>query len=396
MQDAMTDSLKRYDSHTERLMFYGFCGFFFFIPVATSPAVITGLFTLSVWIFSGKFVRDREWLNKKWTLPVIIFMLLPWAGLLYTEDLTTGLDLAKKSYYWLYAFAIASQFLRHRAKTFINFFLMGLSLTVCISLFQYIGFVPSPKGFATGFIGGASPYITYSLLLVFGMLILSYYCRTAATRKRKALLLLLICAFFLSLAVVPGRIGYLAFAALSPLMLYNILGRRRLLGVVALSVFAIALLISSSVVRDRIWLAVDEVRDYQHGEKASSVGARLWMWDGAVNIFLENPIIGVGTGGYKNAMMKYKDDPSLQDPDQPHNSFLYLAASYGVVGLAAFLWLIIVFLRKGWQARHGIAGYSVLAFGLVLLIGGLTDTQFLSLPTGEMFALLMGLETGEA
>ena len=377
-------------------MLYGFCGFFFFIPVATSPAVIAGLFTISIWIFSGKFIRDREWLNKEWTLPVIVFMFLPWIGLLYTEDLPTGLGLAKKSYYWLYAFAIASQSFRDRAKAFINSYLLGLSLTVCIALLQYIGLVPMPKGFATGFIGGGSPYIMYSLLLVFGMLILSYYCSSAATKKRKMLLLLLICAYFLSLSVVPGRIGYLAFAALSPLMLYNILGKKRLIGVAALTVLTVALLLSSSFVQDRIRLAVNEVRDYQHGNKVSSVGARLYMWDGAVRIFLENPIVGVGTGGYKNAMMKYKDDPSLEDPVHPHNSFLYLASSFGVVGLSAFLWLIAVFLLKGWRARHGIAGYSVLTFGLVLLIGGLTDTQFLSLATGAMFALLIGLEMEKA
>ncbi|MGD2079954.1 MAG: hypothetical protein PVJ36_02335, partial [Nitrospirota bacterium] len=101
----MSDPLKKYDFHIERLMFYSFCGFFFLIPLATSPAVIAGLFTISIWIISGKFIRDREWLRKKWTLPVIAFMFLPWVGLLYTEDLQTGLGFAKKSYYWLYAFA---------------------------------------------------------------------------------------------------------------------------------------------------------------------------------------------------------------------------------------------------------------------------------------------------
>jgi O-antigen ligase len=377
-------------------MFYGFCGFFFFIPIATSPAVVTGLLTLSIWIFTGKFIRDREWLKKKWTLPVIIFMLLPWVGLIYTEDLSNGLDFAEKSYYWLYAFAIASQSMRNRSKAFINSYLLGLSLTVCISLLQYIGLVPMPKGFATGFIGGGSPYIMYSLLLVFGMIVLSFYFKTVVTKRQKMFLMLLLCAYFLSLFVIPSRIGYLAFAALSPLILYNIFGKKRLMGIAALTVVAVALLLSSSVVQDRIWLAVKEVKDYQHGNKVSSVGARLWMWDGAVKIFLENPIVGVGTGGYRHAMVKYKDDPNLEDSTHPHNSFLYLASSFGIVGLSAFLWLIAVFLQKGWQARHGIVGYSVLTFGLVLLIGGLTDTQFLSLATGEMFALLMGLETQKA
>jgi hypothetical protein len=466
-----------------------------------------------------------------------------------------------------------------------------------------------PKGYATGFMGGHSPYIIYSLLLVFGMLVLSFYFHAAATKKRKMFLIFLMCAYFLSLSVVPGRSGYLAFAALSPIMLYNIMGKKHPTGVIAAALIVLALLLSSSMVQDRIRLAANEVKEYyNHGNINSSVGVRLYMWDRSVRIFLEHPLIGVGTGGYKIAMMEYNENGLLQkalatgdldgngkdevivdfgssqgtfvyyndsawsklhglspgavatgdldgngkdevivdfgssqgiyvyyndsaweklhglspeaiatgdlDGDgkdemivgfgssqgtfvyyndsawsklhglspgavatgdldgsgkdetivgfgsaygtsayynnaswaklhnlspeamatgdlngsgeddlvmdfgsdyfifvlydgvdrsrlyprpsrytHPHSSFLYLASSFGVLGLSTYIWVMVVFLRKGWRGRYGIAGYSVLTFGLVLLIGGLTDTQFLTLASGEMFALLMGLET---
>jgi hypothetical protein len=71
---------------------------FFFIPFATSPALISGAIALAIWIFSGVAFRDSDrWLKQKWTIPVLIFMLLPWAGLLWTNDNAEGLNFAKKA-----------------------------------------------------------------------------------------------------------------------------------------------------------------------------------------------------------------------------------------------------------------------------------------------------------
>ena len=385
--------LKNKDITIDRLMFWGFCGTFFFIPVATSPAVIAGLLTLSLWIFSGKFIKDRHlWLKQKWFFPVLLFMALPWIGLLYTNDIKTGMHFAEKSYYWLYAFAIASLSLQsYPAKSLINAYLLGLTFTVSISILQFAGLIPMRKGFAAGFFGGGSPYITYSILLVFGLLVLSFYYKKSNISKQKILLLFLILMYLLNLVVIPGRSGYLAFIILCPLIFYNIFGKKNVLKIVSAVILITVILFLSPTVQNRIKLAVNEVNLYYQGNKNTSVGLRLYMWDGAVKLFLENPVIGVGTGGYKKAMMKYKDNPELPDLVQPHNSFLYMAVSFGIVGLFSLTWLFIVFLKKGWQARDTIAGFSVLSFGVVLLIGSLTDTQILSLATAKMFALLTGI-----
>lgn len=372
-------------------MFWGFCGTFFFIPVATSPAVIMGLLTLSLWIFSGKFIKDRHlWLKQKWFSPVLLFMALPWIGLLYTNDVETGMDFAKKSYYWLYAFAIASlSYKNYPAKTMINAFLCGLSFTAFIAIMQAVGLVPMPKSMATGFIS----HISFSLLLVFGILLVSFYYKRSNNVKQRIFLIVMLVIYFFSLSVGHGRIGYLAFLVLSPWIFSNIMGKKHIFKITGVILLMGLLLFSSSTVQNRIGLAVSDIELYYHGYKNTSIGLRLYMWEGAVKLFLENPVIGVGTGGYKKAMMKYKDNPELQYRPQPHNSFLYMAVSFGIVGLFSLIWLFVAFLKKGWQARDTFAGFSVLSFGVVLLIGSLTDTQILSLATAKMFALLTGIRT---
>lgn len=373
------------------LLFWGLCLTFFFIPIATSPAVIAGLVSLAIWILSGKFLYDRDkWLKQSWTLPVIIFMLLPWAGLIWTNDVNKGLDFATKSYYWLFAFAIASLSFQS-SETFIKVFLSGLTFTVTLSLMQFVGMTPMPKGYPAGFMG----HITHSLFIVFGLLLLSFYFGKLHNKKVKIFIFLLMILYFLNLIVGYGRVGYLAFLISSPLIIKKIVGRKHIIKTAWIITILIGISILSPTVKIRIDQAVTEIKQYDTGNLNTSIGRRFYMWEGAIKIFLKNPILGVGTGGYQKAMNDYaalRLRPLHIRFSQPHNSFLYMASSFGIIGIISLLWLFTVFLRKGWRSRNDVVGFSILSFGIVLIIGSLTDTQILSLATAKMFALLMGIK----
>lgn len=380
----------------DRLMFWGFCGTFFFMTISTSLTVIFGLLTLSLWVFSGKFVKDRSlWLKEKWFLPVLLFTALPWIGLLYTNDVRTGLNFAIKSHYWLYAFAITSfTFQKYQIKVLINSFLLGLYLVSVISFAQFIGIFPMTKGQHVGFINP----ITYRHFLVFGMLLLSFYFGKAPEIKQKILFGCGIFLYFLNLCLfigAPGRTAYLSFILTIPLMIYNLLGQRYILKITTLSLLIMAALLLSPIVQDPLNDTKTQIKLYYEGNPNTSVGLRLHMWNGAIKIFLENPIIGVGTGGYKNAMKKYETPqlaPECREFSQPHNSFLYMATNFGIVGLISICWLLFIFLRKGWIHRDNLIGFSILSFGMILVIGSLTDTQILQVHTAMLFALLTGLK----
>lgn len=373
---------------SDKLLFGSFSCMFFFIPLATSPAVIAGLLSLCIWIFTGKVVKDRhKWLHQDWIKPVILFMLLPLIGLIWTEDVSLGLIFVKKSYYWFYAVAIVSACAVYPPRVLVNAYLAGLSVNVLVSLLQYAGFVPMLKGYPAGFMS----HISYSLLLVFGMLLLSFYFSKVMNPKYRVFFLVLMAAYALNLIVNIGRIGYLAFIIVLPWILYNMLGRKHIIKVAAASIAGIIILSFSPTVQERTKVAVDEIKAYYEGNKNTSVGRRPYMWKGALNMFLENPVLGVGTGGYQKALAKYRDDPELPQMVHPHNTFLYIASSFGIAGLLPFFWLLAVFLRKGWHTRNTVEGFAVLSYGVVIIIGSMTDTQVLSVSTGMTFALLTGM-----
>jgi O-antigen ligase len=376
----------------DKIIFYCLCGLFFFLALgATSPAVITGIAAIALWFFSGKFLRQKDrWLKQQWTIPVILFMLLPWLGLLWTNDVRLGIDFAGKSYYWILSFVIVSIVIKNDSrKLFFDSFLAGLFL-FCIASILDIFFVPqwlptinSPKS------------ITHSLLLVFGMLVLSYYFKASESNMEKILLVFLIVLFLFTLSIGHGRSGYLAFILLSPLIAYNLLGRKSYL-ILAVITFSALFLLFSPTVKSRIAMAIDDIKAYQAGDPNTPIGIRLNMWQGAVRIFLENPLIGTGTGGYARAMVKH-DHPNMislhRMPSEPHNSFLFMAANYGMLGIISIIWLFIAYFKKGWLAKNSLAGFAVLSYGLILLIGSLTSSQIISLATAKMFALLTGIKT---
>lgn len=376
----------------QMLLCYSFCLMVFLLPATKSPALIAGGLTILIWVLSGRFVKDYKiWLGQEWIKPVILFILLPWFGLIWTDDPKKGIDFAEKSYYWIFAFAISS--IPHKRTIYLIWsFIAGISLNVAVSTLQYAGIVPYLKNdFATGLLTGFNPYISYSLILVLGMLILSFHFRNTVNKWQKILIIVLIISYIFNLSIIHGRSGYIAFITLSPLMIYNLVGRKHFLKSIIAAVLITGMFLLSPIVQHRINLIKEEISLYYQGQKFTSVGLRLHMWEGAIKIFRDNPLIGIGTGGFEKSLKQYNPDPSLPGIDQPHNSFLYMATSFGIIGIFSILWLFVVFMKKGWNHRDNILGYSMLMFGIILIIGSMTDTQILSRVTGILFAVFTGM-----
>jgi len=239
-------------------------------------------------------------------------------------------------------------------------------------------------------------HINYGLFLVMAITLLTFLIKKSGSPGNRRALTVVLVLFAVNLALSPSRAGLLAFLALSPLMIVTLLGRRNLVIVIVASVVLGSSLFLSPVVRQRVDLAVDEVSRFQsEGKVESSIGLRLVMWEGALRIFADNPVIGAGTGGYASEMQKYRRDSGTDDIKHPHNSYLYMAASYGTLGLLLLLWLLWALLRKGWRQREELGGFAVLTFTLVFIVGSFTDTQVLTYSTGVMAALMTGLRLGQ-
>lgn len=359
---------------------------FFFAPLTTLPTEISGIFILAVWIFSGKFLQEAGGLIKiRILIPVVLLIVLPWLGLVYTA--ADGLNVALKSRFWLYAIAaITTIRLQKQPDTILKFFLAGLALNCLVSLLQLGGVFPLKSGQPTGLLVGSSLHIPYTLFLTIGMMISSFYISKAEGKKERLVYLFSMLLYFTTIGYIGGRSGYLAFIVLSPFIIYNLMGQRHIIKILVVSLIAVSILFAFPVVRSRFAKIKEDIQLYKQGDMDTSLGARLYMWKVALTQIKNNPVLGIGTDGFKHSAGLQKDLKSIQYVDHPHNSFLYMMVSYGLLGLIAFCWLLFVMLKRGWKGRASPLGFAVFAFTTVFIIGSLTDTQVLTFSTAVAFS----------
>lgn len=384
----------------DRLLRYLAYGAFLVMPMGTSPFTIIGFCLFSVWIFSGEFMRKREaFLSANWLLPLTAVIIIVWLGLLWSSDpFSLGLTYAKKTYYWLYAFVFATMaFMGGLDGRLIKAFLLGLFLNALVGFLQLGHLFPTFS--KTGILiynGFYSGYNTLSILLVLGILMSSYSFRRAAEKRERLIYLFLMLAYFGHLMILGGRGGYLTFILLSPIIVHNIFPKRTIKGGVLTYAVIGVLLFSSPLVRDRVTEMATGLeqnirsgRDAAFGKTYSGHVDRVYMWRYALELFIEHPILGVGTGGYRNAVLAEGGERSM---DHPHSNLLYVAASFGSVGVILFAWFFWVLLRNGWRNRETPIGFFILASTLVILVGGLTDTHIVDAGAAFLLATTTGLQ----
>jgi len=138
-------------------------------------------------------------------------------------------------------------------------------------------------------------------------------------------------------------------------------------------IFTVLYIMPHSMIKQRIDAIFVEVHGYfDHQETQTSIGARFEMYRGAWMIFEKNPVFGAGTGTYEEEVLRLQETKQIQAlPEkfnQPHNEFLHVLATRGLVGFFAVAALFIFPLWYFLRARH----YKTLSYlsqaGIVLYV----------------------------
>lgn len=125
----------------------------------------------------------------------------------------------------------------------------------------------------------------------------------------------------------------------------------------------------------RIYKIFWEYKQYQatHNPSGHSVMQRLEFWKTSGDIIKENWLTGVGTGDLETAFQEeYKKTGSLLDKEfrwRSHNQFLAIFATFGIFGLAWFIFSLIYP-----AARLGkFHDYYYLSFIIIIILSMLTE-----------------------
>lgn len=104
------------------------------------------------------------------------------------------------------------------------------------------------------------------------------------------------------------------------------------------------------------------------GSAQEVAGTRLYLWSRTIELWLQSPILGLGTGS-----IFWEFGPN-DTPTQPHNFLLQFLISWGVVGAAAALWILARVIRAAHHKAMGApSSYALLGFLYGLLFQSILE-----------------------
>ncbi len=115
-----------------------------------------------------------------------------------------------------------------------------------------------------------------------------------------------------------------------------------------------------------------------HTQPAFSSLMRLNYWAGTLEIIRTHPFAGVGPGNFNLPQARFA-----------HNSYLQLWAETGILGIAAFLWLVASVFKAGWKNRA--QNSPLLAAGAAFLVHNLLDFSFFLPEVSLIWWVILGL-----
>lgn len=219
-------------------------------------------------------------------------------------------------------------------------------------------------------------------------------------------------ALILMLNGTRGAMVALLVALVPMLMIrYRRVGFRMFLAAVCgtITIAAAAYFAPGSPVPNRMDQAIYEMREFEQGQFETSVGVRLKIWQLGLEYFSEHPVSGIGVGQF--ARILHATPVCHQNPqssvcilEHAHNDLVEVAATTGVLGLAAFLALFLVpaalFRRALRRSRPGQSSNVVslagagMGFVLASLICGLTQVTMAHQANVVFYSGVIGLVLG--
>lgn len=385
------------------IVFVSLCGLVFIIPFSKAGIEIFGCIAIGSWIvLKGLRIKDKRlslnkkqflWFKKPIFIAIAVFFL---ANLLSCiTSLSFGHSvraLLTKTTEYLLFFLITVDILttRKRAKTLIYIMLISLILLCVNGIIQYItGFdlvrrYPLTSAFR---INGSflHPNDFSNYLVIFTPILLALGLSKKIFSKYRFLILIVFFMAVFCLVFSYTRASWLGFLAGMSFFTFGI-NKKLFLGFLAILV--IGLFIMPAGVKNRL-KQIDSL------EEVSS-DHRIIMWQEALSIIEDWPVLGTGLNTYTLVGPRYKIHP--QGGIYPHNSYLHMAAEIGIAGLGAFIWFLFTIFKRAIvsfrQAKDEI--YKVLILGLMaglvgFLVNAFFDTTLFAIRLITIFWIMSGV-----
>ena len=309
-------------------------------------------------------------------------------GLLWTEDMASGISAVKSIKYGLYLILFYSIVDGRYIDKVIGAFILGMLVSELTSYGMIFGIMPWKLElgnilFYTAYeIGDPSPFlhhIHYGVALALTVMLLGqkiYFSKN--NLMMKIFMSIFILTATTNIFVTGGRTGYITFVMLMLVLSIVYLKKWAVAALIAVVlVFTIAYNFSS-VFHSKVLQTEASVSKLLSGDKNfnTSLGIRVGIYYYSFDVIKENLLFGVGTGDSMNEILKNAPKEWVANTDSAsheHNQYLSVLVKLGVVGLLVFLNIYYQIFRYK-QNEKDLR--FIMIFSTLAIAFGILTTQF--------------------
>lgn len=326
------------------------------IPLTVAPAYWLTALMLLLWLVEGRFAEKFRALADE---PLVWVCLAYYgvfaASLLWSDDLGWGRRMLGRQNFFLLAPLYFSVARREHVGRYISAFLVSVAFCEALALYNWVQMHVWP-GLPDGIrvdkgADDTAPFVDRILytpaLALAGYLAGHRLLFDAGSLKMRLVYAALLAATAFNLVISGGRAGLVGFLALLTLLAFQRFARRPVLAAAVSAMLVGGIVIGGYAGNDYFRMRADrvvsELAHYETLPKAS-VSQRLVYWQNALRVFGESPVAGVGIGDYPDAYrtMNARHTPAWKPAWNPHNHYLYVLTSTGLLGGSLLLALLAV------------------------------------------------------
>jgi len=172
--------------------------------------------------------------------------------------------------------------------------------------------------------------------------------------------------------------------------------RTRIVGIV----ICVLGLVASSLIGYRIFttrIHLDSLDESLYMTKAWSSMVRVTIWKESWQLIKAHPLLGSGLRSYQTAVAPFHQAKWMEIYPHPHNIIMMLSIETGLLGLLAFIWLVVTWVRAVRSTRYEVLGTTDLSrwFWLipliVILAHGMVDMPYFKNDLAMQFWILAAL-----
>jgi O-antigen ligase len=354
----------------------------FCLPVARFAPIFIALMLLN-WLIEGDFKNKFHLIIKnKFALLFIAFFLLHLIGLIYTQNMDSGLfDIQVKLSLLIFPVVLSSRPIDNEKIQKVFFAFIAGGIVASIILLTRAVYTYEVFGENNFFYQAFSSYLIHPSYLAMYMnlmicwILLNILNGTVYKNKFSNATAFLIVIFFSSIIVLlSSKVGLITMVLeYICLLIYFVISKKKyftgIFGLVIIVITVYSVMHFVPEISGRINRAIFAVTTPTTNQAdAESTAVRLLIWKASSQVISENLILGAGTGDVNDVLMKEYEKRgmtgALEHKLNAHNAFYQVFVSLGLIGFIILILCLLLPLGFAFKAGNGI--YIFFIFIIIL------------------------------